>query len=127
MRGLDAGLANAGESMEVVRQALARGLDEVVQCSTYILTQTKKDPELPGAVAFNYMMLLGNVVGGWQLARGALIAQQKLAGGGDKEFLEAQVLMAKFYAEHVMPRNHAHAATVRAGSASIMALAADGF
>jgi alkylation response protein AidB-like acyl-CoA dehydrogenase len=127
MRGLDAALANAGETMEVVRQALSRGLDEVVQCSTHILTHSKKDPELPGSVAFNYMMLLGNVVGAWQLARGALVALEQLAAGADKEFNEAQVVMAKFYAEHVMPRNHAYGATVRAGSASIMALAAENF
>jgi hypothetical protein len=54
-------------------------------------------------------------------------ALEQLAAGADKEFNEAQVVMAKFYAEHVMPRNHAYGATVRAGSASIMALAAENF
>ena len=73
------------------------------------------------------MMLLGNVVGAWQLARGALVALEQLAAGAEKDFNEVQVVMAKFYAEHVMPRNQAYAATVRAGSASIMALAAEDF
>jgi hypothetical protein len=35
--------------------------------------------------------------------------------------------MARFYAEHVLPRCSAHAATVRAGSASTLALAAENF
>jgi hypothetical protein len=35
--------------------------------------------------------------------------------------------MAKFYAEHVLPRCSAHAAVVRAGSGSTMALTADHF
>jgi 3-(methylthio)propanoyl-CoA dehydrogenase len=79
-------------------------------------------------VAFDYMMLIGTVIGGWQLARGALVAiLDQLAAGGDKAFLGTQVVMAQFYAEHVLPRCIAHAAVVRAGSASKMALAADQF
>ncbi|MFO1394822.1 MAG: acyl-CoA dehydrogenase [Steroidobacteraceae bacterium] len=127
MRAVDAPLANAGEELAVVRSALGRALDELVQCSTHILTGEKKDPELPGAVAFHYLMLLGTVIGGWQLARGALAAMQQPGSGGDKAFLEAQVVMARFYAEQVLPRCTAHAAGIRAGSGTIMALAADHF
>jgi hypothetical protein len=128
MRSVDAPLANAGDEFSVVRKALARGLDELVQCSTYLLTAERKDPELAGAAAFDYMMLIGTVIGGWQLARGALAALDELnAGAEDKPFLQAQVVMAKFYAEHVLPRCTAYAAAVQAGSASKMALAAEHF
>ncbi len=127
MRAVDAPLANAGEELAVVRQALARALDELVQCSTHILTGERRDPELVSAVAFDYMMLIGTVIGGWQLARGALVALDQLAAGGDKAFLGTQVVLAQFYAEHVLPRCIAHAAVVRAGSTSKMALAADQF
>jgi alkylation response protein AidB-like acyl-CoA dehydrogenase len=127
MREVDAPLANAGEGFAELRSAFARALDELVQCSTYVLTNAKRDPELTGAVAFNYLMLLGTVVGGWQLARGALAAAAELATGGDKAFLESQIVMARFYAEHVLPRCTGYAATVQAGSGSIMALAADAF
>ena len=82
MRTVDAPLANAGEEFAVVRSALARALDELVQCSTHILAGEKRDPELAGAAAFNYLMLLGTVIGGWQLARGALVAEGQLAAGG---------------------------------------------
>ena len=127
MRAVDAPLANAGEEFAVVRSALARALDELVQCSTQILTGERKDPELAGAVAFNYMMLLGTVVGGWQLARGALAARQQGVAGGDRAFADAQVVMACFYAEQVLPRCSAYAAAVRAGSRTVMALPADAF
>jgi acyl-CoA dehydrogenase len=127
MRAVDAPLANAGEDLAVVRQALARGLDELVQSSTHLLTGERRDPELVSAAAFDYMMLIGTVIGGWQLARGALVALEQIAAGGDRAFLETQVVMAKFYAEHVLPRCSAHAAVVRAGSGSTMALAADHF
>jgi alkylation response protein AidB-like acyl-CoA dehydrogenase len=128
MREVDAPLANAGADFAAVRQALARGLDEVVLCSTYLLTGEKKDPELVSSAAFNYLMLLGTVIGGWQLARGALAAAADLgAPGADRVFLETQVLLAKFYAEQVMPRALAHGAAVRAGSGTIMALSAENF
>ena len=55
------------------------------------------------------------------------MAIDQLAAGGDKAFLGTQVVLAQFYAEHVLPRCIAHAAVVRAGSASKMALAADQF
>jgi hypothetical protein len=113
--------------MATVRSALARGLDDLVQCSTSILAGEKRDPELVGAVAFDYMMLIGTVIGGWQLARGALVALEQLAAGGDKAFCETQVVMAQFYAEHVLPRTTGYAASVRAGSRSTMALSAEGF
>ena len=127
MRSIDAPLANAGEEFAVVRKALSRALDELVLCSTYLLTAERKDPELVGAAAFDYMMLIGTVIGGWQLARGALVAAGQLAAGGDKAFLQTQVVLARFYAEHVLPRCTAYAATVQAGSASTMALAAENF
>jgi len=128
MRGVDAPLANAGDDLAAVRLWLAKGLDEIVQCSTYLLNGERKDPELLGSAAFNYLMLVGTVIGGWQLARGALAATRKLeTDSTDTVFLKTQVLMAKFYAEHVMPRAIAYGAAVRAGSGTIMALAADQF
>jgi len=127
MRSVDAPLANAGEDFAVLRKALARGLDELVQCSSYLLSGERKDPELLSSAAFDYMMLIGTVIGGWQLARGALVAVEQLDQGGDKAFHEAQVVMAKFYAEHVLPRCTAYAAAVRAGSGTKMALAAENF
>ncbi len=125
MRAQDAPLANAGEEMTEVRLWLAKGLDEIVQCSTHVLAGERKDPELVGAAAFNYLMLVGTVIGGWQLARGALAALQQLET--DAVFLKTQVVLAKFYAEHVMPRTLAYGTAARASTNTLMALTADQF
>jgi alkylation response protein AidB-like acyl-CoA dehydrogenase len=128
MRAADAPLANAGEALASTRLWLARGLDEIVQCSTHLLTGERKDPELLGAAAFNYLMLVGTVIGGWQLARGALAANEKLeTGSTDVTFHKTQLVLATFYAEHVMPRALAYGAAVRAGTGTLMALTADQF
>ena len=128
MRAVDAPLANSGEELSNVRLWLAKGLDELVQCSTQLLSGERKDPELPNAAAFNYLMLAGTVIGGWQLARGALVATQQLeAGASDTPFHKLQVLMARFYAEHVMPRTVGYASAIRAGTKLIMELPAEQF
>jgi hypothetical protein len=128
MRSVDAPLANAGPDLAPVRLWLAKGLDEIVQCSTHVLAGERKDPELVSAAAFNYLMLVGTVIGGWQLARGALVASAKLeTESTDTVFLKTQVLMARFYAEHVLPRALAYGTAVRAPTATVMALTADQF
>jgi alkylation response protein AidB-like acyl-CoA dehydrogenase len=127
MRAVDAPLANAGERLASVRKALARALDELVEASSTILSGDKRDPELASGVAYDYLMLAGTAIGGWQLARGALAALEQLEGSTDKGFLETQLVLAQFYAEHLLPRCTAHAAAVRAGSGSLMALAAEQF
>jgi alkylation response protein AidB-like acyl-CoA dehydrogenase len=128
MRTQDAPLANAGEEMASVRLWLARGLDELVQCSTHLLTGERKDPDLPNAAAVNYLMLMGTVIGGWQLARGALAAMRGLeAESPDAAFLKLQVVLARFYAEHVMPRTVAYGTAARASTSTLMALPADQF
>jgi alkylation response protein AidB-like acyl-CoA dehydrogenase len=128
MRAQDAPLANAGEDMASVRLWLAKGLDEIVLCSTHLLTNERKDPELVGAAAFNYLMLVGTVLGGWQLARGALAAIRALeTETTDAAFLRTQVILAKFYAEHVMPRVLAYGTAARASTSTLMALTAEQF
>jgi alkylation response protein AidB-like acyl-CoA dehydrogenase len=128
MRSVDAPLANAGEHLASVRLWLAKGLDELVLCSSHLLAGERRDPELASSAAFNYLMLMGTVIGGWQLARGALTATTALESDAtDPVFLRTQVLMARFYAEHVMPRALAYGVAVRAGSGDIMALTAEQF
>jgi len=128
MRQVDAPLANAGEDLAALRLWLAKGLDEVVLCSSHLLSGERKDPDLASAAAFNYLMLMGTVIGGWQLARGALAAVRKLeTDATDPAFLRTQVLLARFYAEQVLPRASAYGVAVRAGSATVMALTAEQF
>ena len=127
MRSVDPMLANAGDELAGVRQALSRGLDEVVLCSTHLLSGAKRDPDLPGAGAMHYLMLMGTVIGGWQLARGALAALAAPPGSADVGFLRVQIVLARFYAEQILPRTLSHGAAVRAGSATVMALSAEQF
>ncbi len=47
--------------------------------------------------------LFGIVSGGWQMARAALAAKQRLAeGSGDTGFYTAKLHTVRFYADHVL-------------------------
>ena len=56
-----------------------------------------------GAGSVPYLQLFGTVCGGWLMARQALAASRRLAGGEeDVAFLAAKIATARFYAEHFL-------------------------
>jgi len=75
-----------------------------------------------------YLRLWGVVAGGWQMARAANIAADKLAKGeGDAAFMRAKIATARFYAENLLPLADAYAQAAVTGSDATLALAADQF
>ena len=73
-------------------------------------------------------MLLGYLCGGWLMGQSALKASARLAAGsGDSSFLQAKLVTARFFCEHLLPRTAACLAAVEAGPDSVMALAVDQF
>ena len=88
---------------------------------TWLLEHAESDPSIAGAVSYHFLMMLGVVTGGWQMARGLLVAREKLdAGAADSEFYRAKISSAVFYAEQTLPRALAHARSIRAGAATMM-------
>jgi hypothetical protein len=62
------------------------------------------------------------------MGQSALKASARLAlGGGDESFLQAKIVTARFYCEHLLPRAGACLAAIEAGPDSMMALTADQF
>ncbi|HPE58968.1 MAG TPA: acyl-CoA dehydrogenase [Thiolinea sp.] len=105
-------------------QALASG----VAARAFVLEQAGTDPQLANSVCHPFLMLFGYLCGGWVMAQSALKAKALLdAGEGHAEFLQAKLITAQCYAEHLLPRVQACHATVLAGSGSVMALPEDLF
>ena len=75
-----------------------------------------------------YLLLAGNVMAGWQLARALLAAERLLAAReGDAAFLTAKIATARFYAEHLLSRAPAQRDAIVEGAASVTAMALDAF
>jgi butyryl-CoA dehydrogenase len=111
-----------------IRKQLALGADALEDVVTYIAGNMKSDIKAVFAGSVLYLKLAGIVLGGWQLARGALIAEQKLqAGGGDAKFYSAKIGTARFFAEHVLAQAGALRTAIVDGSAGVLALSEDQF
>jgi hypothetical protein len=128
MRNDQKALAQGGVELQRMAEALGKGVRDVGECARLLLRNVTSDANFAGAVAFNFLMLVGLVAGGWQMARAARVATRKLAASeGNAAFLRAKLATTHFYSDHIMPRAHAHAAAVQAGSTSVMEIEEDQF
>jgi hypothetical protein len=117
----------ASEHLVPVMTELGRGVDHLEAAVKSIFAGYEADVALPGSAAYSLMMLAGVVAGGYELARSAVVAAQKLTDGGDKDFLQAKLVTARFFAEHILPRADGYRTSVTAGSSSIMGLSEEQF
>jgi hypothetical protein len=93
----------------------------------FVVANTKSDPNAVFAGSVPYLKLAGIVLGGWQMARALLVAEEKRAE--DPSFYGAKIATAQFYAEHVLPQASAlEVAIVSAkGDEGVLALSEDQF
>jgi acyl-CoA dehydrogenase len=124
MRAFGDSLADVDHpALNVIRRSLADGVAALTEASDWLLETYPRDPKAAAAGSVPYLKLWGIVAGGWQMARAALIAKQRLdAGSGEYDFYRAKLGTARFYAEHVLPLAQAHKHAIVHGAASALAL-----
>jgi acyl-CoA dehydrogenase len=129
MREVEAELAKAaGEDMAAIREAFSAALTAAEECVSWIVITYGNDIKAAHAGAVPFLKLMGIVCGGWQLARSALVARQRLSEGkGDKSFYEAKIKTARFYADHVLTQAPGLRNTIVHGAAGVMALSEEQF
>ncbi len=107
--------------LEAGRQAFDDVVDFIVQSATH-------NPNAAYAGSVPYLMLAGNVLAGWQLARSFLIAQEALSkGADDSAFLQAKITTARFYADHILSKVPGMRYGIVDGADSITEMALDAF
>ncbi len=94
---------------------------EAVEDATLWLLDAKADPARTAdvlAAADAYLKLVGDVTGGWMLARAALWARAELdAGQGDPVWLEGKITLYEIYAANVLGHVSSRLAAVGQGGA----------
>ncbi|WP_427915554.1 acyl-CoA dehydrogenase [Ramlibacter sp. MMS24-I3-19] len=93
----------------------------------FIAGQAKASPNAVFAGSVPYLMLAGNLVAGWQLARSLLVAESLSAKGEDKAFMDAKVATARFYAEHILAKAPGMRDAIVEGAESVTSLALEAF
>ncbi len=81
------------------------------------------NPDDVAAGATPYLRMMGITIGGWLLARQALVAEAVLAAGeGDPAFLAAKITTAQFFAEQILPQVGALSGPVTRGAGLLFAI-----
>jgi alkylation response protein AidB-like acyl-CoA dehydrogenase len=129
MRAVEAELGKAaGEDMAATREAFSAALTAAEECVSWMVITYGNDIKAAHAGAVPFLKLMGIVCGGWQMARAALVARQRVSEGkGNKSFYEAKIKTARFYADHVLTQAPGLRNAIVHGAAGVMALAEDQF
>ena len=129
VRATQAALAgHSGGDLAAIRNQLVLGATALEDVVTYVATNMKTDIKGVFAGSVLYLKLAGIVLGGWQMARAALAAEQHLkAGDGDADFYRAKIATARFFADHILSQAGGLRQAIVEGSSGVMALPEEQF
>ena len=129
MRATEAELAGfTSGDLAAIRNQLAAGIKAYEDVVSYVVANMKADINAVFAGSVPYLMLTGTVAGGWQMARAALVAHQKLAASeGDTKFYQAKIATARFYADHILTRAPGLRSSIVDGAPGVMAMPEEAF
>ncbi|OBV39327.1 acyl-CoA dehydrogenase [Janthinobacterium psychrotolerans] len=117
-----------GADFQAMQRHLAEGSAALEAVVEYVVANIKTDIKAVFAGSVPYLKLAGIVLGGWQMARAAVAAQQRLGeGSGDAAFYKAKISTARFFADHVLSQAPGLRAAIVDGSAGVMALSEEQF
>ncbi|MFT8420267.1 MAG: acyl-CoA dehydrogenase C-terminal domain-containing protein [Gluconacetobacter sp.] len=107
---------------------LERAFGALQLATGQIAERGMKDPEEAGAAATDYLRLIGLVSLAYLWARTVAIAVPKsFAAGPDQAFYSTKIASARFFYDRVLPESASLYLKIKAGKASMMALADDAF
>ncbi|MBQ1765181.1 MAG: acyl-CoA dehydrogenase [Aquincola sp.] len=110
-----------------VRQHLQAGRQAFAEVVDFMVQRAKADPNAAFAGSVPYLMLAGNLMAGWQLARALLVAEQRQAEGTDTAFMAAKITTARFYADHILSKLPGVRDSIVQGSAGVTDMALEAF
>ncbi len=120
--------AAPGDDIDAIRAGLVAAADALEDATRWVAQSVKAElvNALAGSVPF--LRLAGTALGGWLLARSALVAQTRLGQrDGDPAFLEAKLVTARFYAEVILPPALAELGPLKAAGRTVFVLAEEQF
>jgi len=121
-------LAAAGSvAARAVLKRLKAARQAFLDVVDFMAAQAKASPNAVYAGSVPYLMLAGNLVAGWQLARSLLVAEKLAAQGEEEAFMQAKVATARFYADHILAKAPGIRDSIVEGADSVTAMPVDAF
>jgi len=116
-----------GEHAAAMLKRLRAARQAFLDAVAFVVERGKNDPNAVFAGSVPYLMLAGNVMAGWQMARALLVAEAHAAAGEQAEFMRAKVLTARFYADHILSRVPGQRDSIVDGAAGVTGMALEAF
>lgn len=86
----------------------------------------QNDATMPSATSVEFLMLMGRLAGGWMIARGAVAADKlKSEADADVAFLDTKVMLARYYAERMLPLVESGKTIITESAESTVSVAVD--
>ena len=93
----------------------------------FVVAQSKSHPNAVFAGSVPYLMLTGNLMAGWQMARALLVAERQLGAGVDEDFMKAKLATCRVYADHILSRAPGLRDAIVEGSEGVTSMALEAF
>ncbi len=120
--------ASDSADLQAIARQLSAGVAAFEEVASFVAANMKSDIKAVFAGSVPYLKLAGVVLGGWQMARAAAVAAQKLAeGSGDASFYKAKIATARFFAEHILVQAGAYRTSILEGASGVLALDVEQF
>ncbi|MGF7169132.1 alkylation response protein AidB-like acyl-CoA dehydrogenase [Sphingobium xanthum] len=121
-------LGKAEPATASVAEALEKANQQLQAATMWLMQNAMTNPNNAGAASYAYMHIMGIVAVGMMWLRMARAAQVQLnAGVGNKAYLEAKLVTARFFAERMMPDAGALRRKIEGGAEVLMALPPEAF
>ena len=115
------------DTAAAVARRLRAAREAFVDVVNFVASKTRAAPNAVFAGSVPYLMLAGNLMAGWQMARALLVAQEQMAQGVDVAFMQAKITTARFYADHLLSKAPGLRDSIVDGAESVTALALESF
>ena len=129
MEKFDAKLAKATTpDLVAIRAQFANAVKALKETTEWAIANFNGDIRGVFAGAVPFLKMWGITASGWQMARAALISQQRLdAGEGDATFYTSKIATTRFFADHFLAQASTLKHIITAGSAGTLEMAEEAF
>ncbi len=95
---------------------LREAMGNLESATRFVLEQAQSNQKFVGAVAYNYLMMMGYICGAWYMARAAEVAVTAMNSGSTDEFYARKLTSSTFYFSQLLPRHKGYMEAVVEGA-----------
>ena len=111
----------AQSDLLMANKELDNAISRTESISSFILSEEKNREYLSGSVSFNFLMMLGTLIGGWLAARSIEVSLKSLKNNSmDNDFYKAKIISSKFFILNILPKVNFYADSIEKGADLVM-------